>query len=63
MNCTNDGAVTGYQYLTGACPNQPVLRQQNWFGIDLIGKVGTVDYDLDFAYGNAVGGNLGSFTQ
>jgi hypothetical protein len=28
----------------------------------LIGKVGTVDYDLDFAYGNTIGGNLGSFT-
>jgi len=29
VNCTKDGAVTGYQYLTGACPNQPNLRAQN----------------------------------
>ena len=61
VNCVGT-AVTGYQYLTGPCAGQPVLRQQNWFGIDLLGKVGTVDYDLDFAYGAAKGGNLGSYT-
>jgi hypothetical protein len=63
VNCTNDGFVTGYQYITGACPGQTQQRNQNWFGIDLLGKVGTVDWDLDFAYGNAKGGNLGSYTQ
>jgi hypothetical protein len=63
VNCTNDGVVTGYQIITGACsPGVPVLRPQNWFGIDLLGKLGIVDYDLDFAYGNTKGGNLGSFT-
>ena len=64
VNCTNSaGPVTGYQYITGPCPGQPNLRAQNWFGIDLLGKVGTVDYDLDFAYGNDKGGNIGSYTQ
>ena len=63
VNCTNDGVVTGYQIITGPCNTGiPVNRVQNWLGVDLIGKVGTVDYDLDFAYGNAVGGNLGSYT-
>jgi hypothetical protein len=63
VNCTNDGVVTGYQYITGPCSTGiPVNRNQQWLGVDLIGKVGTVDYDLDFAYGNTSGGQLGSFT-
>jgi hypothetical protein len=63
-NCTNPNNVgvnvTGTGYISGPC-NQNVLRQQNWFGVDLVGKVKSIEYDIDFVYGMAKGGNLGSF--
>ena len=70
-NCTNPtytvvggvvtqvGATTG-SYLT-SCPGQEVNRSQNWFGVDLTGKVKTIEYDLDFAYGQAKGGSNGTY--
>ncbi len=38
-------------------------RDQNWLGLTFTGKVATVDYDLDFVYGSAKGGDTGTFSN
>lgn len=66
-NCDNPNNLgaqaTGTEYITTLCPGQNRIRPQNWFGLDFLGTVGTVDYDLDFVYGEAKGGAIGSFTS
>jgi hypothetical protein len=65
-NCSNPGNVgaqsTTGQYITPGCPLQDRKRDQNWFGLTFTGKVQTVDYDLDFVYGQAKGGSTGNFS-
>ncbi len=66
MNCTTGTQVTptgNYgQFNTLYCPPNNRMRNQNWLGLDLTGKVSTVEWDLDFAYGQAKGGTNGSYT-
>jgi len=67
-NCAQANATTaqlsGTAYITTPCAaGVDRTRPQNWFGIDLVGKVATVDYDLDFVYGQAKGGSQGTFVS
>ena len=66
-NCANPNNVAynvgGTEYISAGCPTQDRVRTQNWFGLDFFGKVATVDYDLDFVYGQAKGGGTGGFTS
>jgi hypothetical protein len=69
-NCANanNAGATNSQYLGGLCIDAAGngidrVRQQNWFGLTFTGKVATVDYDLDWVYGQAKGGSQGAFTS
>lgn len=63
-NCSAPGgavAQAGGGYITPICPTMDRTRDQNWFGLTFTGKIQTVDYDLDFVYGQAKGGSTGTF--
>jgi hypothetical protein len=66
-NANNSGAAVTGNYFGGKCDANANLdghrvRNQHWLGLTFTGKVATVDYDLDWVYGNAKGGSNGTFT-
>jgi len=65
VNCSEPNVSMGYvvggvlQNGSNTCPDRN--RNQYYFGLTATGKLGTVDYDADFVYGSAKGGNNGSY--